>query len=92
MFSSGAVAFTAGNLAAAFTNAVSYSDDNKVLNLAGNKLTLTISLPTGLFNGSVTAPGATRSTPFKGALFQKMDFGAGFFLGTNQSGRVLLSE
>jgi hypothetical protein len=71
---------------------VSYSDDNKVLNLASNKMTLTISLPTGLFNGSVTVPGATRSTPFKGALFQKTDFGSGFFLGTDQSGRVLLSE
>jgi hypothetical protein len=91
-FNSGSVAFTAGNLAAAFTNAVSYSDDNKVLNLATNKMTLTVSLPTGLFSGSVTAPGATRSTPFKGALFQKADFGAGFFLGTNQSGRVWLSE
>jgi hypothetical protein len=90
-FSSGAVAFTAGNLAA-FTNAVSYSDDNKVANLATNKLTLTISLPTGLFHGSVTVPGVTRSKPFKGALFQKADFGSGHFLGTNQSGRVLLSE
>jgi hypothetical protein len=91
-FSSGSVVFTAGNLALAFTNAVSYSDDNKIVNLASNKLTLTLSLPTGLFSGNVTVPGATRSTPFKGALFQKTDFGAGFFLGTNQSGRVLLSE
>jgi len=91
-FSLGSVVFTAGNLASAFTNAVSYSDDNKVLNLASNKMTLTISLPTGLFAGSVMVPGGTRSTPFKGALFQKTDIGSGFFLGTNESGRVLLFE
>jgi hypothetical protein len=63
-----------------------------VTNLATNKLTLSISKATGLFRGSVKAPGATRSTPFKGVLFQKADFGAGFFLGTDQSGRVEFSD
>jgi hypothetical protein len=36
----------------------------------------------------VTAPGTTRSVPFKGVLLQNQTNGSGYFLGTNQSGRV----
>jgi len=90
-FSDGRVQFRGGNLAEDFANAVSLTDDNKVLNLATNKLSLTFSLATGLFRGSVTVPGTTRSLPFNGAVYQKRHDASGFFSGTNQSGRVLLS-
>jgi len=63
-----------------------------VTNLGPNKLTLTISRPTGLFYGNVTLPGTNRSLPFTGAVHRKGDYGAGFFLGTSQSGRVHLGE
>lgn len=90
-FSSGKVRFTAGNLADEFANDVSLIN-NKVINLGTNKLTLSINLASGLFNGSVTTPDGTRSFPFKGAVYQKQNQGWGFFLGTNQSGRVRFSE
>ena len=61
-------------------------------NLGTNKLTLSINLASGLFNGSVTTPDGSRSFPFKGAVYQKQNQGWGFFLGTNQSGRVRFSD
>jgi len=91
-FSDGKVQFSAGNLTEPFENPVSLASDNKVTNLGPNKLTLTISRPTGLFYGNVTLPGTNRSLPFTGAVHRKGDYGAGFFLGTSQSGRVHLGE
>ena len=90
-FNSGKVRFAAGNLADDFDNDVSILN-NKVTNLGPNKLSLSINLASGLFTGSVTPPDGTRSFPFKGAIYQKQNQGWGFFLGTNQSGRVRFSE
>jgi len=89
----GEVDFRGGNLSGSFTNIVTLGPYNHVLNLTPNQpLTLTISLPTGRMEGSVTLTNAgqrvTRS--FKGAVLQRQNFGSGFFLGTNQSGRVYL--
>jgi hypothetical protein len=88
----GAVQFTAGNLAESFEHSIELGDDNKVSTPGPNKLILTIVQPTGLFKGTVVAPGTSRSVPFKGALFQKGNYGGGFFLGTDQSGRVWLGD
>lgn len=90
-FTSGGVEFSAGNLAASFENEISIAE-NKVTNLGTNKLTLSINRSSGLFTGSVTPPGATKSIPFRGAIDQNLNQGWGFFLGTNQSGCVRLSE
>ncbi len=89
-FPDGRVQFSAGNLEE-FENLVSLSE-NKVTNLGTNKLTLSINKSSGLFSGSVTPPGARASIPFKGATDKNRNQGWGFFLGTNQSGRVRLSE
>jgi hypothetical protein len=43
-----------------------------------------------LFTGKLYPPDTATAIRFKGALLQKSGFGSGFFLGTNQSGRVLL--
>jgi hypothetical protein len=91
-FAMGGVEFSAGNLTAPFENEVVLGENNKVSNSGTNKLTLSISLATGLFSGSVTPPGAAGSVSFKGALHQKQNFGSGFFLGGDQSGRVRFSE
>jgi len=91
-FSGGRVRISAGNLADTFDSLVLLGDDNKVTDQSGNSLKLSISLSTGLFSGSVVPPGATRSIPFQGVLHQKQNYGGGFFLGTNQSGKVRLSE
>lgn len=89
-FVNGRVQFSAGNLEE-FENLLSLSE-NKVTNLGTNKLTLSINKNSGLFSGSVTPPGARASIPFKGAIDKNLNQGWGFFLGTNQSGRVRLSE
>ena len=52
------------------------------------KITLTISSETGAFTGQfVRAPGAP-ARKFTGVVFQKQDFGAGFFLGPMESGPI----
>jgi hypothetical protein len=43
-----------------------------------------------LFSGSFVNPPAAKPTAFRGALFQKQNDGAGFFLGTDQTGFVTL--
>jgi len=86
----GAAVFTGGDLPP-FTNIVSLSSNNKLLNQSPNSLTLNVVLPTGAFNGSVTAPGATRKTPFKGVFLRKANAGYGYFLGTDQSGSVVIA-
>jgi cyclophilin family peptidyl-prolyl cis-trans isomerase len=87
------IAFSGGNLITDFANSVTLGVDNRVTNNSPNKLTLTLSKSSGLFTGTVTTPDGTRSIPYRGAVLQKQARGAGFFLGTNQSGRVqLLAE
>jgi cyclophilin family peptidyl-prolyl cis-trans isomerase len=88
--SNAVASFAGGNLAMDFANDILIGPDGKVVNQETNKLTLAISKSTGLFNGTVTPPGTTKSIPFKGALLQKQDRGAGFFLGTNQAGSVTI--
>jgi cyclophilin family peptidyl-prolyl cis-trans isomerase len=82
--------FTNGNLAANFTNHIAIDAKGKVLDLGTNKLRLSASKSSGLFSGSVTPHGATKAVSFKGAVLQKQTNGSGFFLGSNQSGRVTI--
>lgn len=46
-----------------------------------NRLTMTLSLTTGLLSGSFKHPGTGKSTKFTGAVLQKQAFGAGSFSG-----------
>jgi hypothetical protein len=87
-FQEGAVTFSGGNLPAPFTNSVVLGVNNKLTNSSPNQLALTISTNSGLFTGSVTVPGTAKVLSYKGVLNQKAQFGSGFFLNTNQSGRV----
>jgi hypothetical protein len=87
-FSAGEVIFTGGNLDAPLTNQVVLGANNIVTNLSSTPLTFKINVSNGQFDGNFTAPGATKSTSFKGVILQGQNFGAGFFLGTNQSGTV----
>jgi hypothetical protein len=86
------VAFSGGNLADPFQNEVTIAADNKLENNSANPLTITIIPSSGLFRGTVTPPGETKPFRFNGLLFQQQDDagGYGYFLGTNQSGRVRL--
>jgi hypothetical protein len=84
------VVLAGGNLSQPFTNNVVLGLDNKVTNTRSNSLVLTIALPKGLFTGTATEPGTGKTIPLRGTLLQKQNLGCGFFLGTNQSGRVTL--
>ena len=87
-FTDGQVWFENGNLPASFTNQIALSLANKITNLSTNKLTLTITTPSGLFKGSATDPVSGKAISINGVVLQKLNVGYGFFLGTNQTGRV----
>jgi hypothetical protein len=84
----GVVYFDGGNLSVPFTNAVTLTSSNRVINGSANPLSLSLAVADGTFSGSVKVPGTTRTNTFKGALLQDLNSGYGYFLGTNQSGRV----
>jgi len=84
------VAFEGGNLTRPFTNTFRIDVANHVSNTSSNPLALKFTARTGLWKGTVTDPATARSIPFQGAVLQGQDSGRGFFLGTNQSGRVRL--
>lgn len=81
--------FSGGDLASAFTNTITLNERNKVGNLSGHKLSMSISTSSGLFSGSVANPAIGKSSPFKGAVLQNRNGGAGFLAGTNRSARVM---
>jgi hypothetical protein len=66
--------------------------NNRVTDLNGNKLSLTFDLAGGSFKGSIANPDTLRRLSFNGVVLQKQNRGAGFFLGTTQSGAVSLSS
>jgi hypothetical protein len=83
----GVVWLDGGNLSAPFTNQVTLTSSNRVIST--NKMSLNIIAADGTFSGSAKVPGTARTNSFKGALFQDANAGYGYFLGTNQSGRVV---
>jgi hypothetical protein len=87
----GVVIFESGSLRGPLTNVVTLTADNKVIDLSlTNNLSLKVTLASGAFSGSVTEPGAKKPDSFKGVLLHDRNGGYGYFLGTNQSGSVIL--
>jgi hypothetical protein len=80
----GVVVLTGGNLSVPVTNYFIFGAGYKASNKA-NKFNLAITPSTGWFNGNYG------SSQFKGALIQNDGIGAGYFLGTNESGQVWFS-
>ena len=87
---SASLAFTNTELGLAIENQIALNPLGTIANLSPNKVSLSLSKSTGLFSGSVTPPPGGKAWPFSGVLLQKRNMGAGFLLGTNQSGEVLL--
>src|SRR5204863_7909029 len=85
----GVVWFQGGNLSAPFTNSVTLTSSNHVINNSANSLTMTLNTANGMFSGNVTVPEAARTNMFKGVVLQDAEAGFGYFLGTNQSGEVM---
>ncbi len=88
-FTNGLVVLEGGNLSQSITNEILLAGNNRVTNQSNNKLSLTITTSSGLFQGSVVASATGKSIAFSGAVLQKQNIGNGVFLGTNQTGRVL---
>ncbi len=88
-FTNGVVVLTGGNLAGGITNNVTIQPKNKVADASlTNKLTLVLTTSQGMFKGTVLNPATKKAIAFSGALLQNQGWGSGYFLGTNQSGRV----
>jgi hypothetical protein len=83
----GSVILENGDLPEAITNQFVLASDNIVT--GSNKLALKIAPASGLFQGSTTNS-LRRVVTFSGVVLQKQTNGFGEFLGTNQSGSVLL--
>ena len=82
-----------GNLTGVLSNLVTVASNNTVTVLPGNVTNLTLKLTpkTGLFSGGFRHPATGKTTKFQGAVLQfDRDFGAGYFLGTNESGYVTI--
>jgi hypothetical protein len=81
-----------GNLASSIVETVAVDAVGNVVVLPPNheNLTLTLQLKTGQFTGGFTHPSLNESIGFAGAILQNSNAGAGHFLGTNESGAVVL--
>jgi hypothetical protein len=83
------VSFDGGDLNSSFANTITIDTNNKVTNQSGNKLTMNFATATGLFKGTATSPDGQKVS-FRGAAFQKVNKAYGYFLGTDQSGSVVV--
>lgn len=86
-FSNGILNLSGGNLPDEIINAVAVAG-NKVLNQSSNKLRLQLKASSGFFTGTVTDPASGNMLKFSGAILQNQNYGSGFFLWQNESGRV----
>jgi hypothetical protein len=84
-FTSGVVVLSGGNLPNDITDNVSVIGAGVT---STNKLSLKLNAASGTFKGSIANPVQKGSISFSGVFLQNQDFGSGYFLGTNQSGRV----
>lgn len=81
--------FEGGHLARPFAIVGTLNTAGQFTSLSSNALTLKINKD-GLFTGTVAEPVSGRKLGFTGALLVPERTGAGFFLDTNRSGRVIL--
>jgi hypothetical protein len=82
------VVFSGGGLTGSITNQVTIGAKGSISGPKVNKFKLTIAGSSGLFKGTIGNPVTGKTLTFQGALLQKSPTGAGFFLGTGQSGEV----
>ena len=86
----GIVIMNGGDMPAVSTNGITLGLGSKVVSTGTNKLTMTFTLSSGLFKGTLVESGLTGKQSFSGVVFQKANYGSGFCLGTNQSAQVVL--
>jgi hypothetical protein len=84
----GQLSLTNGDLACGITNQMALVSEDKATDLNGDQLTFKPS--SGIFKGNAINPQTGQAIAIKGIVLQNQNFGAGFFLGTNESGSALL--
>jgi hypothetical protein len=91
--SNAVVVLSDGNLSNPVTASVVLSPLNTMTVAAPNpeQLALTVSAATGLLNGSFVHPETLRKISIRGVVLEKQNLAGGYFLGTNESGRVMLA-
>jgi hypothetical protein len=87
------IRFEGGNLSVSFTNLLAVTGGTfSNIGVNVNALSLKVTPSAGLFSGTVQVPGSSLTLPFNGAVVQKAGVGCGYFVGTNQTGRVTLES
>jgi hypothetical protein len=87
----GSLILTGGGLGSPASSSLKLELNNKVTDLSGHKLSLTLTPTSGLFRGSVLNPDTGKPITFQGALFPDWNVGLGYFLTPNQCGQVYLA-
>ncbi|HTG45198.1 MAG TPA: hypothetical protein VK633_11775, partial [Verrucomicrobiae bacterium] len=88
----GSVILSGGNLSASLTNNITLNVDQTVTvdPAATNGLSLTIDIASGTFSGQFVDPTSAATVPVQGVLLQASTNAVGYFLGTSQSGSIIL--
>jgi T5SS/PEP-CTERM-associated repeat protein len=88
--SGGNAMLSGGDLGAPFTKAVTLAPPAQftVIDPGAELLSLSANSVTGTLGGKFKHPVSARVTPLRGVLFQKQNFGAGFFLGIGHAGSL----
>jgi hypothetical protein len=90
-FSDAMLALNTGDASDTVTNHVTIGARNTVTDVGSNKRILTFTPSTGLFRGAMINSANSAKVSFTGVILQRQQFGAGYFLKTDQSsGQVLL--
>ena len=89
--SNGQIVLTGGGLGEGIVNYVTLGANNRVTSTS--KASLTFTLSSGAFRGTVPNPagGRSKAISFGGVVLQNQTLGKGYFLGSGQSGEVLFS-
>jgi len=88
-FTDGLLSLINGDLAEGITNQVGLGPEILAVDQSATKLTYTTS--SGLFKGSVMNPETGKLISVDGIVLQNQNLAAGYFLGTNESGSVVVS-
>lgn len=88
-FSTGILEVSNGNLSNTFIEGIALDSNSKVTSTNAS-VKMTITTTSGLFKGTVADPVSGRTLSFNGVVLQQQNLGGGFFLGTNQVGRVAI--
>jgi hypothetical protein len=80
-----------GDAALNLTNQITIGANNRVNGPMGSKLSLTFTPASGLFKGTLLTSPGSKPVPFNGVVLQTTSIARGYFLGTSQSGKVLLT-